>query len=389
MSRGVWAVCLAGGMLMANGGRVNAGFLDPNSFDSLGVFPAGGGLYLFNTSGAAPTLTLPDGSRINGALDSTGKIAVFAFDNVHFDQVGAILSAQGSRPLALLSRQDFIATVDTSVVIDVSSYAPDSWGEWPTAHNQIGPGGGVTSPYSHSGPMGQGSSGEAGAGGGGFGGHGGQGGPGTFTTSVLIENPPETPYFEWSEFSRDGALGGSTYGDLREHLQGGGPGGGANQGAWGAGGGAIEIGAVGNIWLGHSEILANGANGGMLGGGGSGGAILLHGKDVTVGYMSVQGGIGGSGVSWAGQYPGTIMGSGGGGGGRIFIDAETSNLPTSANLKGGAGYTHGEDGVYGWNIHPSAAVPEPASMVMAASALVAGVALSAARARDRGRNHPG
>ena len=92
--------------------RAAAGMLHPGDFASLGQLPDESGQYQFNTSGAVPVLTLPDGSTINGVFDPTGQIAVFTFNSINLDQ-SPMVTAQGSRPLALLSQGDFNLGVRT------------------------------------------------------------------------------------------------------------------------------------------------------------------------------------------------------------------------------------------------------------------------------------
>ena len=86
----------------------------------------------------------------------------------------------------------------------------------------------------------------------------------------------------------------------------------------GAGGGGLEIGALGPVSIGGS-IKARGFFGfdTFGAGGGSGGGILLHGPTVTLlsGVIDVAGGVGGSGSP---QY----AGGGGGAGGRVHVLTE-------------------------------------------------------------------
>ena len=173
-----------------------------------------------------------------------------------------------------------------------------------------------------------------GGGGGGFGGSGNAGG------SASVPNVPG---------SAPGGSGGRAYADLLGQLQGGSGGGTGVNLPGGGGGGAIELGAFGNISV-NGSVLANGGSASSFyagggGGGGAGGGILLHGEGVTLsGLLSAIGGNGGSGGSDGRNYPHSVAewGSGGnGGGGQVVIDPGaggfSGSLTTSINVSGGAG----------------------------------------------------
>ena len=147
--------------------------------------------------------------------------------------------------------------------------------------------------------------------------------------------------------------------------------------------GRISIDAGGNI-------LANGGVGsfsprgaGNSGGGGSGGGILIHSAESVVlsggGILGANGGDGGGGFGGPG---------GGGGGGRVTIALEPgalfSNLGGTINVAGGAGGVSAQpNGFSGGGGSPGvfsvAAVPEPASLVMAGSALLGGLGYTGLR----------
>ena len=231
-------------------------------------------------------------------------VAVFAFDRLH---VAAPLTAAGTRPVALLSRESLV--VDDTIRVSASD-------------RLAGPGGfdGPSSQGLGAGP-GPGDWSGGGTGGGGFGGSGGNSGV---------------------------AAGGSPYGSLLHALQGGSSGGSRPDVAGGGGGGAIELGASGALIL-QAPVLARGGDGssGEAGaGGGSGGGILLHGAtgSTCTSLLSVAGGAGGTGD--------VDRGGGGGGAGRLVlvnVDIADCVLETS----GGSGGTGDEgDGAPGGALDP-------------------------------------
>jgi hypothetical protein len=336
-----------------------AGPLDPLDFTSLGAFPSAPGMYTFDTSGLAPTLSGPGGT-VTGVLysDVPGhQIAVFDFNSIAVSG-GQVLAGPSplqsfsppSAPLALLSRSDI--TLDG--VINVSAPQPIT----PPLFSPGGPGGFS----SGSGPGAGGflnsiTGGFSSAGGGGFGGSGGNGG------RVDVTGPPS--FVQVVPFG--GGRGGSSYGDLAVLLQGGSGGGSfSSKGgdkSGGGGGGAIEIGAIGGISIGGS-ILANGFGSLSNGSGGSGGGIFLHGNSVTLsssGLLSAQGGSE------------TLVDGGGGGGGRVLIQVGAGGFTgdvSRINVSGGPGGSppFSPSGPFSGAGAPGvitfSTVPEPASLVL-------------------------
>ena len=193
-----------------------AGPLDPNAFalSGTGAFPTLPGTYTINTSGI-PTISRPGGTTMSGEIysDAPGhELAVFDFSSIAIGS-SETFDASGTLPLVLLSRGD--ASIAGTVNVSASG-----------AVGGPGGGGGATP-----GP-GAGNYIFAGGSGGGFGGAGGASGA-YIAEGFGPGNPPSTTF--------PSLAGGHAYGDLTVSLQGGSAGG---TGA-GAGGGAIEIGAVG------------------------------------------------------------------------------------------------------------------------------------------------
>lgn len=247
------------------------------------------------------------------------QIAVFAFEDFELDE-NITLRATGLRPLALLSQLD----VDISGTIDVSAKdflevnvglesIPGAGGG--RGGNTSGTGAGGRDGYWVKGtPLdGRGIAEQltSGTGGGGFG-DGQQGTKG----------------------GDPGGMGGVGYLNVLNSIQGG-SGGSASlfdNGNFipygGAGGGGVEIGALGTITVTSSgSILADGSVGylggsGAGGGGGGGGGILVHATNIAQnGKLSANGGDGGK--------PGTRGGGGGGGGGQIVLAYSDSGTFTS------------------------------------------------------------
>ncbi|NQU45155.1 hypothetical protein HQ520_17870, partial [bacterium] len=153
-----------------------------------------------------------------------------------------------------------------------------------------------------------------------------------------------------------GCEGGPSYGtSLLHEIQGGSGGAGGNRDlslgtpyntGGGAGGGAIEISALGTVTIdAGTTISVNGGNGGdylpsscATGGGGSGGSILLSGDQViNNGSLQVRGGNGGNN---GGESAGD-RGSGGGAGGRIALFFGSELMAGQYDLspgQGGSGY---------------------------------------------------
>lgn len=300
-----WAAALATLGLAA--GLAWADPLNVTDFDSLGPFPSEPGAYSINTSEDPPTMTLPDGTVIYGVV--ANDIAVFTFDRIPI-RAGMFVYAFGDRPLALLSYSD--VAIRHTGFFNVQSAGGGAGGA--TGRPGEGPGGGG------------GAAGLNPGGGGGFGGRG-------------------------------GGNGGDTYGDLASLLEGGSGGGGGSSsdprgvgGAGGSGGGALEIGALGEIFINQSSVWANGAPGhngtgvrsAAGGGGGSGGGIFLHGDAVRLhGSLQARGGNGGSGAPVGGGK------GAGGGGGRVLILTGPGGFHGrgTIDVSGGAGSPdHSTDG---------------------------------------------
>jgi hypothetical protein len=325
-----------------------AGLINPDSFTSLGAFPTLAGTYTVNTSGT-PTITAPDGSKIIGVdyTDSPGHVvAVFDFSSISLQSsqtLNASGNAIGSAPLVLLSQGD--ATIAGTIDASGSPYG-------------AGAGGGG---YGTSGAGQSGNLPSAGSGGG-------------FGTAGQ-PNQPGTVSGYFGNFFGSGPIpavpGGSTYGDLSVSLVGGSPGGNG-----GAPGGAVELGAVGNLSvLAGGQILANGnPTPVQLEGGGSGGGIFLHASNVYIDPASVimaDGGIGGSGATFYGGNLLEIGGAGGsGGGGRILIEYASQLTGSVSPLIAGAVVTIGPT-----------SVPEPGAFLLAtlAGAVIAAPALLGTR----------
>jgi len=356
--RAAWMVGVLG-LCVSTLGVVNragaGGLLQPSSFASLGQLPDESGTYSINTNGSTPIMTLPDGTTINGILDPSGQIAVFTFNSVQLD--GSTMIAQGSRPVALLSLGNIALS---SVNINLNASAPNSWSP------QTIPGAGGDS------LIGPGNGGQnfATGGGAGHGGAGGAAGPGIFNPAGPDYNPGSFP----------GAPGGSAYGGLSAPFLGGSFGGSALYGSLhgGAGGGAIELGAVGSLSAYQSSITANGGNGDLAAGGGSGGSVSLLAQNVNLQLtlLSAAGGNGGDEAT-AGGPGGFDLGPGGGGAGGIiqFQGSRVENFGY-VNVNGGTGYQNGGAGVFAND--PS---PEPSSIVIGSIALLAVLGYSLIRRR--------
>ncbi|MBV8554199.1 MAG: hypothetical protein JO116_01455 [Planctomycetaceae bacterium] len=364
-SRSVVVSVLAVGLWLGAVGWVRADPLNPLDFASLGAFPTAPGGYTINTSGT-PTLTVPGGT-LTGVVSH--GIAVFDFDAINITSQQGFFGT-GSLPLALLSRSDL--TINGT--IDVS--AP---GGFDPRGGPGGFGGGSNGPDA-------GGSGPGGGGGGPFtpisvpqppygptinyrlfggGGGGGFGGPGNAGMPVSVPGG-----------GVGGGSGGRAYADLLGQLQGGSGGGTGVNSPGGGGGGAIELGAVGNISV-KGSVLANGGSaifssfdvGGS--GGGAGGGIFLHGEGVTLsGLLSAIGGGGGSSGGDGRYFPLVVLwGAGGsGGGGQVVIDP------------GAGGFTN-RGGAIDVGNGTIKVVPEPAGLVLLGLGLlgVLGGARSASR----------
>lgn len=244
--------------------------LGPGNFTSLGVLDPGDNTSIqINTSRLSMTIGV---TSFFSGVESNG-IAVFTFDRIHIPP-NVVVTAGGSRPLALLSRGE--ATVAGRVSLDAQA-GPGGWRGGAAGQKGGGPGGGRAGfdrpILKHVGgfggetpaPIDQGL----------LAGNGGGGGITDFPRSHGF-NPP-LPF---------------------------GPG-----GAGGRGGGAIEIGAIGTLSLAGS-VDARGAAGSSVrfvwaggGGGGSGGHVFLHASDVVIdqgALIDTTGGEGGDGGSSSG-----------------------------------------------------------------------------------------
>lgn len=335
-------VCLIVGVnLGILAGVSHAALLQPGSFPSSGHFTSVPGSYSVDTDSLL--MTGPGGLAIPGVL--SGGIAVFAFDSFNLAS-GAGLATVGDRPAAILSRGDIVIGGG-----GIQAFAGGGAGGEPTQRGE-GPGGGFPG-YDFFGGAG---------GGGGFGGAGGRG------------------QFDDPTFSFPGD-GGPAYGNLAIALEGGSGGGGGKTGAGfesagGNGGGALELGALGQMLI-SSSIVADGQPGRPLdanhtgGGGGSGGGLILHALAIlNNGTISAKGGSGGDGV---------FENGGGGGGGRILIDTRPNgfkNLGTVA-VNGGSApsdfFGAGTPGQPGVITAQATIVPEPLTAHLALVAIAIGL----------------
>ncbi len=277
--------------------------LDPNGFTSLGTLNVNSGTLSINTS----TLQVSGAASFTGVAQAQGgglpEIAVFTFDSVN---IGASVTVtfSGSRPVALLSKGN--AVIGATLDVSGSAAQDDFVGAGGPAGGASGGSGGIhdppANPTAGNGPGGGGVAG----GGGGFGGVGG----------VALQLP---------------STGGVAYGDLATGLQGGSGGAGNNAaffamfnvwlpgGAGAGGGGAIEIGAIGQVQL--ASVNSRGGDVvafGTPGGGGSGGAVLLHGTTI-----SLSGSILADGGETTTSPPTGFGRGGGGGGGRVHAITPT------------------------------------------------------------------
>ena len=134
----------------------------------------------------------------------------------------------------------------------------------------------------------------------------------------------------------------------------------------GAGGGALEIGAVGTLTLSSTSgiyALGGSANfgNGIPNGGGRGGGLLLHGNSVDVeGDLGFRVGVQ-PGFPWSNQG----ISGGFGGGGRVAIMYDTNGTFTHSDLGGGGGVL---------TVATFSAIPEPAPLVLGAVVSLLGFA---------------
>jgi hypothetical protein len=291
-----------------------AAYLDASRFKSLGVFNPTSDVLVNSATG-----TMSGGANFTGISTKVGgtQLVVFTFSSFTLSTNVTItfnLDTVGPS-VAFLSRCDM--RIDGS--IDVSAIGLAG-----------GPGSGD---FADGGSWG----GKYGGGGGGYGGAGGLGGGGPPAGGVY--NPDLTTQLIGGS---SGGFGGSTFVDAAHG---------------GAGGGALQLCALGSLIV-NGAISANGGYGygiyggdGVGGGGaGSGGGLLIQAGSVILtsnSVLSVNGGEGGDGAE-GDQYT-SAYGGGGGGGGRILIayaDSETSTGTVTA-LGGAGGNNIGYSGAAG------------------------------------------
>ena len=307
LSRALLVLVLPLSILAYSGSAAYGVALNPLDFTSLGAWP--GGDVTIDTTNLTATGVLD--TAVVHSQTTASEIAVFTFDGSA--SVNGSITVTGSRPAAIL----FHGPATISGTISANSAGSRS--------QQSGPGAGVAADASHGGS------------GGSFGGAGGDSGLGT----------------------------GNVYGNLLQELEvGSGGGEGWTLGSWpgGAGGGGIEIGAVGLLDLVGVSISANGSNGtnsgGNGGGGGSGGAIFVHALSVSLdadASLHALGGNGGNGFNFSGS---------GGGGGRIVVLTNNNGVFTESGasisadggLAGSANQSGGQPGMAG-SINTSATNP--------------------------------
>ncbi len=328
------------------------GLLQPSDYTAIASTLTEAGNYSVNCNyGATPTITLPDGTVLNGVMDPTGQVAVFTFGSINISGGGTLTETSGSAySVAILSQGNFtISNAFQASVWSVGFYGSGSGGS-------------------------DGGSG----GGGGYGGAGSAGGE-----SYLMPGNIPVP----------GGAGGSTYGLTTAGLLAGSVGGQGFYGG-GVGGGAIEFGAGGSLSLSSLSVSASGLAGYAAGGGGSGGEVAFLGSSVSLNVsVTAQGGQGGNGVTIDMHGIGEEYGNGGnGGGGLVQIQSNSINLGSSTfNLQGGgAGAGNGAVSEFNANgdfigFAQGGAAPEPSSFVMAGIAAAAGLATALVRRHRRRR----
>lgn len=322
-------------------GQARGGMFDPAAFASLGAFPDGVTAYEANTDDA--TIRRSDGTGpVWQGVVASGS-AVFTFDTIDL-LAGASIRAVGTRSIALLSQGDVRLAEGSllSVAAELVNGGPGGFGLG------VGPGAG-------------GSSFGAGAGGG----HGGAGGEGGY-------------HVTFDGWVYDGGIGGEPHGDAGAGLIGGGSGSG-----WipGGGGGALELSALGEIFVG-GLVTADGADGTFVGGGGAGGMIRMLANRIELAsgrtVLSARGGDGSESV-FLGR-DGFYADGGGGGGGRVLLRAHELAIGSdSIDVAGGSGYGNGGRGVTTLVV-----MPEPATWVSCAVGMI-GLGLSLRRGRRNRR----
>ncbi len=320
----------------------------PSHFDAWGELNLSSGQSIhFDTSWV--TFSIDGRAAQSGVIAQTRRAtetAVFCFSNITISN-GVEVTLTGDRPIAILSHADMTVGATFDVGGDNGTRTSGGLG-------RLGGGNGGTGQRADTAPTageGPGAGGDPqqlwawhGGGGGGYGAPGGFGGT----------------------FSGLPSYGGSSYNtadELEVNLLGGSGGGGGyhygscppDGGCAGAGGGAIELGASGNIDIRSTgRIFADGgqgpdANWRSGGGGGSGGLVLLCAEGTVIlqrgSQITAKGGNGGSSYSGAGVGGG----GGGGGGGQIavyyYADLTNNGQISAAAGNGGTGSgLNGEDG---------------------------------------------
>ena len=318
--------------------------LDPTAFAALGSLNLAAGSYAIDTGGALPTLRGAGNQLLfTGVLFDQGtafnpSVAVFDFSAIGI-AAGAMLTATGHRPLALLSRSSF----SFAGVLDAAGSS--GGGQGAGVGGAGGPGAGAGGAGSTGGGQAQagfgpggGQGGYDGLGNGSWGNGGAYGGNGSGWNPFLV---PATAYGDLPHQLLAGSGGGGT----GRNLFGTGAGG-------GGGGGAVEFGALGSLFLaGSARVLATGGQGGgglaVNGGGGAGGGLLLHAPDITLE------------TSVLGQ---AALRADGESGGRIaFFTSDGTVAGNRTSVTVSASFW-GETGVITFNALP--AVPEPSSLAL-------------------------
>jgi hypothetical protein len=301
--------CSDGGVCNGTGGCVPMWPYTPSNFTLTQVpsLPDAGvvldcGETIIDTSGAAPTVTnWCAGQPMFGwglvAQDGGVEAMIFSFRDLDVMADGG-LTLKGTRP-AIIAAAGRVSVLG-GVMVEAGAQSCDS--------------------------VGRGASPDAGNGGGGGGGFG-------------------TPRGNGGDGSAPGASGGATSGDVALiPLRGGCPGGvgGGNQSRAASGGGALQISAMGDLFVsGHVAAPGKGGSGGGTwaggNGGGSGGAVLLEGLQlVLVGSAAI-----------------TANGGGGGKGGVVFSGDDgapgstTTSTPAPGGRGGNLGTGYGGDGAAG------------------------------------------
>ena len=270
--------------------------LDPGAFTSLGASLTCTSTITVDTD--TQELTVDGATTYTGVV--SGGVAVFTFDDIDLPASCTVSALAGrSLPLALLSKGDLsvAGTIEASASGDLGGAGGHGVASGPGAGSSVLDFGWFC----------------------GGGGHGGNGG-GTVATRGLA------------------------YGDLLTELTGGSGGGVANMPGFGGGGGAVELGAAGQLSiLSTAVVVANGGNanpantGNSCVGGGGGGGIVVHGTSGAVeGVLRARGGNGDNTTQERA-----------GGGGRIAVIGLTTTLATLDVTRGTytVGGYKGSDGV--------------------------------------------